>query len=456
MNSPTYDLGADLGSLCSSPLLYQEGEDFLGQPVNTFFDGDISFDFIDTFETGFSIAEDANELPTTRYDDNKDLTRQSSSQRERDRSKDKAELNINEDKTFCASAGNNEQVNLPHNESTSGSLHKPISESVNAYTNEVNPSTENLDSRTLCKNAEGVTQYTGRENATEIARALSTSPPADKNRVKTGSQAEKLLNTTAIVHVSPEGLKQNFEENTYINNTHFNEKLTFDNFKPLSLDGRTTCNKDNYALNGKSIKTTHVHCKKTDDASLGLKNSSLKRCVVPKTFYSPFWKPDKSTAKHEKSLIHDSLVNTQRNVDILYCCNYKSQKRDFKIPRLTTNPAPLVNKDGHKYIDFLKRTSVGLNKRQGSHRKVHGKTINAEISGEISNETHNDRWISLPAIYTSSKTPRQKAVTSNRAVGEVYSRTLSVASIDGLIKRYKGKHFDLVEQQKRYQLKPFK
>ena len=109
------------------------------------------------------------------------------------------------------------------------------------------------------------------------------------------------------------------------------------------------------------------------------------------------------------------------------------------------------HKDSNSYIDFLKRNSVV--RPQGNHRKAYDKTISGETSrhGHVCNEANrNDKLISLPTIETSFRTARQK-VLNNRE-----TRTLSVAPLDGLINKYKGGNFDLVEQQKRYQLKPFK
>lgn len=454
MDSPSFDLG----SLSSSPFLYREGEDFLGQPVNTFFDEDISFDFVDTFEAGFLIAGIADEVPAAATHE-KDQYLMSerpvvlTTPRGHDSNSEK-ELNIADGaETFCASRS--EQVKVSHREN-SASLQTSISESINTCTNEVNPSAEKVLSRTVSKNAEGLTQNANGKNSTETTNAISTSH--DKDCVQTGSESEQIANIETPV-VSREDPRNNFQQSIHIYSS-VNDKTTFDNFKLLSLEEHTTCDKDRtYAIKGsESIRATDFK-KAENNPSFGLKNSAFKRCVVPKTFYSPFWTPEKSTARQEKSL-EDGLVNARRNVDILYCCHCKSQKRDSKNIKIAMKPAQgtlaTSHKDGNRYIDFLKRNSVV--KPQGNHRRAYNKTISGEISrhGHICNEAHrNDKWISLPAIGTSFRTARQKAL-SNRDIGALYSRTLSVAPIDGLINKYKGRHFDLVEQQKRYQLKPFK
>lgn len=443
MESPTFDLG----SLCSSPLLYAEGEDFLGQPVNTFFDEDNSFDFIDTFEAGLSIAENANEVTgAEKHEKDHFLIRESPlvlDTQQEDCITGKDVINTSEGaETFC--------------EATRSHISPPLSECINTCTNEVSPNTENGDSRTLSKNAEELMQSTGRQDVTEADKTPSKN--CDKDRVKTGSENETRANTAIPSAVLPEGLEKNFEQNTYINND-FNEKPTLENFKLLSLDEHATYGNNSHAINApKSIKATDFK-NPHSSPSLALRNAAFRRCVVPKTFYSPFWKPEKSTAGgvHENSL-EDGLANAQRNMDILYCCNCKSQRRDSKHIRITMKSRPglsaACHKDGNQYIDFLKRNSVM--KPQGDHRKTHNKAINGEISGHVCNETNiNGRWISLPAIRTSFKASRQRAC-SNREIGTVYPRTLSIASIDGLINKHKGRHFDLVEQQKRYHLKPFK
>lgn len=448
MDSPCFDLG----SLCSSPLLYQEGEDFLGQPVNTFFDEDNSFDFIDTFEAGLSIAGNANEVSAAeRQESHQYLIREGPLELNTQQGHDCTEKDFingkHDGERFC------EQVIVSSSEN-SASLHTSISECINTCTNEVDPSGENVDSRALSKNAEGLTQSAGRQNATETDNAPSCSH--DKDRVKTGSEDETLTSRTIPEAVLPEDLKKNCEQNTYIDSS-FNEKSTCDNFKVLSLEGHTNCENDSHAIKvRKSIRATDFK-KPENNASFALKNSAFKRCVVPKTFYSPFWTPEKSTAGREKSL-EDGLVHAQRNMDILYCCNCKSQKRDSKhigiAMKSSSSTLTTSHKDTNQYIDFLKRNSVL--KPHGNHRKTHNKTINGEISGHVCNEANdNGRFISLPAIGTSFKTARQRT-SNNRQIGTLYSRTLSVASIDRLINKYKGTHFDLVEQQKRYQLKPFK
>ncbi|XP_078342165.1 uncharacterized protein LOC144628000 [Oculina patagonica] len=449
MGSPCFDLG----SLCSSPLLYQEGEDFLGQPVNTFFDEDNSFDFIDTFEAGLSIAGNANEVSAAKTQDTHQYliregpleltTQQGHSCKEKDF------INGNGGETLC------EQVKVSSIENSASLHNTSVFESLNTCTNEVSPSSENVESKTLTKNAEELTQSAGRQNATETDNVPSSSH--DKDRVKTGSETEALANATIPEAVLPEDLEKNSEQNAYINSS-FNEKPTCDNLKLLSLEGHTNCENESHAIKiRKSIKGTDFKRPENNANSFALKNSAFKRCVVPKTFYSPFWTPEKSTAGHEKSL-KDGLVNAQRNMDILCCCNCKSQKRDPKHIGVAMKPSPgtitTSLKDTNQYIDFLKRNSAV--KPQGNHRKTRNKTINGEISGHVCNEENNNsRWISLPAIGTSFKTARQKT-SNNRQIGAVYSRTLSVASIDRLINKYKGTHFDLVEQQKRYQLKPFK
>ena len=439
----------DLGSLCSSPILYGEGEDFLGQPVNMFFDEDISFDFIDSFEDGFSIAGNVNEVLKTGHEKDRHLlfeTPTLPTTQPKDFGNTEKTFDIQADKMFIGVA--NEELHVSEKEN-SASLCASTSESINTCTHEDKASTEDTDLRTLPETAQELTKNVTTQSSAELddKRTLSKSAH-DKNHVTASAQAENISNTSG--DVSTEDFKQNFEENTYINSNFNAGKPALNNVKLLSRERQIDTAG---AIQRKNLNTTNFQ--KMDNASFGLKHSGLKRCVVPKTFYSPFWTPDKSTAKHEKSL-EDGLVNAQRNVDILYCCNCKSQKPYSRFA--AAKPASSLTsgyKDRHNYIDFLKRNSA-LEPQRNCQKKAHNKTINEEISSKISlNEAHNEeRWISLPPIYT-SKTLRQKGVGSKPNDG-LYLKTLSVASIDGLINKYKGKHFDLVEQQKRYQLKPFK
>lgn len=449
MESPSFDLG----SYCSSPLLYREGEDFLGQPVNTFFEEDNSFDFIDTFEAGLSIADNVNEVSTTqKHEKDQNLITESSlvSNTQQGHESSKENYFINSYEVGTSSVSGNEQAKESYNKN-SVSLLRSTPECINTCTNGVNPSDENADSSTLSKNAEGLTLSSGGQKATETGKEPSRT--GDKNLAKK-NENETLGNTTATA-VLPEDRKKNFQQSTYINNT-LNENTTVDKVK-LSSEEHATCEKASHANNKdrKSIRATDFR-RPVNDNSFALKNSAFKRCVVPKTFYSPFWTPEKSTAKHEKSL-EDGLVNAQRNMDILYCCNCKLQKRDSKLIGIAMKPSTLTSRHrdaSNKYIDFLKRNSVA---KPPDRRKKENKTINGEISGHVCNEANNgDRWISLPAIRTSFKTPRQRASLRHREVGASFTRTHYVAPIDSLINKYKGMHFDLAEQQKRYQLKPFK
>ena len=457
MDSPSFDLG----SLSSSPFLYREGEDFLGQTVNTFFDEDISFDFVDTFEAGFSMAGRTDEVSaTSACEKDQYLMRESplllTSPRGHDSSSEK-ELNIT-DSAETVLVSRREHVKLSQRENIAA-LKTSISETKNTCTNQIEPSSETVLSRKESKNAEERTQNAITQEATETDNALSTSHD-NKDCVETGSQGEKIANT-ATPAASREDFGNNFQQNSYIHRS-VHEKTTFANFTLLSLDEHTACVKERaYAIKGReiSLRTADLE-KEENNPSFGLKNSAFKRCVVPKTFYSPFWTPEKSTARQEKSL-EDGFSKARRNVDILYCCNCKSQKRGAKNIQITMKPSQpsltTSHKDSSRYIDFLKRNSVAV-RSQGKHRGAYNKTISGGISrhGYICNEANrNDKWISLPAIDTSFRTVRQKA-SSNRDIGALYSRTVSIAPIDGLINKYKGRHFDLVEQQKRYQLKPFK
>ena len=452
MDSPSFDLG----SWSSSPFLYREGEDFLGQTVNTFFDEDLSFDFVDTFEAGFSMAGRTDGVSATAtHEKDQYLMSESpvplTSPRGHDSSSEK-ELNITNG-AETVSVSRSEHVKLSQR-GNSAPLQTSISENINTCTNQVEPSSETVLSKTVSKNAEARTQNATRQEATETDNAPSTSH--DKDCVETGSQGEKIANI-ATPAASREDLGNNIQQNTNIHSSE-HEKATFDNLKLLSLDEHTTCDMDRaYAIKSRESLRAADSEKEEDSPSFGLKNSALKRCVVPKTFYSPFWTPEKSTARQEKSL-EDGFINARRKVDILYCCHCKSQKRGAKNIQITMKPAQSTlttsHKDSNRYIDFLKRNSVAV-RSQGKHRRGYNKTICGGMSrhGYICNETNsNDKWISLPTIDTSI---HQKAL-SNREIGALHSRTLSTSPIDGLINKYKGRHVDLVEQQKRYQLKPFK
>jgi len=457
MDSPSFDLG----SLSSSPFLYLEGEDFLGQTVNTFFDEDISFDFVDTFEAGFSIAGKTDEVSATAIHEKDQYLMSESpvlltSPRGHVDSNSEKEFNITDvAETFFVSRS--EPVKVLQRES-SASQQTSFPENINTCTNELDPSTETVLSRPVSKNAEEQTQNATRQEATETDNSLSTSH--DRDCVETGRQSEQIANITTPI-ASREDLGNDFQQNINIYGS-VHETTIFDNFKVLSLEEHTTSDKDRAYVTRDRQRIRVTNLKKVDNnPSFGLKNSAFKRCVVPKTFCSPFWTPEKSTERQDKSM-EDGFINARRgNVDILYCCHCKSQKRGAKNIKITMKPAQnsltTNHKDSNTYIDFLKRNSVV--RSQGNHRQAHNKTISGEISRHerscYNEANRNDKWISLPAVHTSFRAGRQKPL-SNRDVGALYSRTLSVTPIDGLINKYKGRHFDLIEQQKRYQLKPFK
>ena len=442
MDSASYDLG----SLCSSPLLYPEGEDFLGQPVNVFYEEDISFDFIDTFGAGLSIAEkNTNEVSTTsRGEQDQILTSKSPTLGPNDGTE---KVNINDEKTFNSESSRHKQAIESNNES-GGSAHlhdhTSASECIESFTNEVttNINSENQDSSEVCKNAEEdrVSQSDTRQDAMDYVLSRTD---RDINRIK---NSDRVDNSSSD---SSHDIHNQFSENTYSTDINFNEKAIFNNLNLSPHGAHKISNRGTESGDlGKGSKASTL--KKIDDSSFSVKNSAFKRCVVPKTFYSPFWTLAKSTAKQEKSL-EDGLITAQRNVDILYCCNCtcRSHKRDVKNARFTVKQGL---KDGNKYTDFLKRNSPLT--QQGNSRRPHNKAINEELSSLHEEDGENkDKCISLPAIYTSSK---PKTAQHNKPIGEPLSSRLSLTSIEGLIKKYKGHRFDLVEQQKRYRLKPFK
>lgn len=443
----------DLGSLCSSPILYGEGEDFLEQPVNTFFDEDLNFDFIDAFEDGFSISGNASEIWKGDTHHKKDWQfsvqtptlpiAQTNGEGHVGRTFD-----IQAQNTFSGDEGvnGNDQVSPKENSIKRCTY---TSEYTNTSANEDKASDEDTALRTLSKNAKELSKHVISQSQTELADRMSLSKSGfNKSRITTNSQADIRSNTTETVSVDDS--IQNFEDNTYIS-SNVNEKSALNKETLLSHGSEHTMNTIG-ATKEKTPSTKDL--KKLGDVPFAPKHSGLKRCVVPKTFYSPFWKPDKSTPKGNKSL-EDSFINTQRNVDILYCCNCKSQKPFSRFvaskPLSSTTNA---HRDRNDYVDFLKRNST-LEPQRNCHKKGQNKTINGETSSKITfNEVHNEeKWI-LPPIYT-SKTLRQKAVRK-RASESLYLSSLSTASVEGLINKYKGKHLDLVEQQKRYQLKPFR
>lgn len=432
MESPSYDLG----SLCSSPLLYPEGDDFLGQPVNIFNDEDISFDFIDNFGTGFLIVgKDTNEVSTTSPECDQILISESPKLRRNET----ARKECNDKKTFKEESSRNRQVigACDNENSDSAYGHTSASECINheGFANEdTDTRTENVDSNAVCKNAETTGQNV-KEN-----HALSQND-RNINRMKNN----RVDNNFAALDTSGDTDKH-FNENVYANNNP-NEKPVFQNFELSSIRAHKTSNKETCLTDTIRRGPNSTSLKKIDDSSFSVKSFAFKRCVVPKTFYSPFWTPEKSTSKEEKKL-DDGFTNAQRNMDILYCCHCRSQKRDAKNARFTVKNETGLNKDGNKYIDFLKRNSFF--KQQGISQKHLNKAINQNPSRHVDEAgINNDKCISLPAIYTAPSKPKTLAHQKKPIA-------LSLTSIEELINKYKSHGFDLAEQQKRYRLKPFK
>ena len=446
MGTPTFDLG----SLCSSPLFYPEGEDFLGQPVNVLNDEEINFDFVDNFGTGFAtVGNSINEVISREH--NQILTRERPTVRRIDNAEKE---DNNDEETFSAKSRSNKQV-IGSNNGNRDSVddEASASECIEGLTNEVTntKTAENLHSNDLCKTAQGETP----ENVERVAtqnHALSQSD-CQINGFKKGD-LQNADNRPATTD-SSKNLHKHVTENTYSDN-NFNEKTLFSRWDFSSERTHKALSKSTYVedLGEKDSKMTSL--KKIDYSSFSVKNAAFKRrCVIPKTFYSPFWKPEKSTAKQGNSM-EDGFINAQQNVDILYCCNYRSQKREAKNKRFAIKSDAGFDKDGTKYTDFLKRNSVF--KQQGNSVRHHNNTIHEVISAHIDDSgPNNDRWVSLPTICTSSSKSRALAAQQKKPMGGPFQNgSLSMSSIDELIKKYRGHAFDLVEQQRRYQIKPFK
>lgn len=439
MGSPAYDLG----SLCSSPLLYPEGDDFLRQPVNVFYDEDVSFDFVDSFGTGFAISRNGmNEKNTTLRTHDQALT----SGRATSIHSDQADVECNNDKkTFKGESSST----MPFNNENRGSVDDTTSAS--EYTKSSNEVTSiktgDLQSETLCINAEHETP----ENTSENEKKNHALSQNSCNDVKSGGQVNNRSSETN----SSRDHHRHFSDSVYSNN-NFDEKPLHvfhnDVLSPRGMhkpSGKLNPSQD---LGRKESQVTRW--KQIDGSSFSVKSSPFKRCVVPKTFYSPFWTPESSATK-QKKLMEDGFIHAQRNVDILYCCNCRSQKRDAKSKRCKAKSDAGFYKDANKYNDFLKRDSVF--KQQGNSSRHHNKTFTEVVSVHLddSGTNNNDQGISLPAINTPPS--KRKAVPNKKSIGGSFqSNALSLTSIERLIKKYKGHGFDLVEEQKRYQLKPFK
>lgn len=440
MNSPTYDLG----SRCSSPLLYAEGEDFLGQPVNVFEDEDISFDFIDSFEGDFSIAGSHTKgLPATASEQDQTLITERTTLGGRHENEG-FEHNSDHKKTINEESCGKKQIIASNNGDSSIHDYISASECFDGVTNEVtNERKKDLNMRPLSKNAGDGTRYI-RENADENDSLSQTN--REISREKLDIRDDYKINTS----LSPVQ-----DESPYLNNPQkiarsypsHEKKVFLDNMKLSSQQEQKTSKRDfESQVTSNLLKKTNVKKVCNDSEAFCVKTSTFKRCIPPKTFYSPFWTPEKSTTRQERSL-EDSLLNAaQRNVDILYCYNCTacgSQKPHVKKSKIAVK----TNEVGNKYTDFLKRRTVF--RQQENSLKYHNKDINGESSCRLDDSSaNNNKWTSLPAIYTS-----KPKTAYNKPIG---ASTLSFTSIEELIKKYKGHRFDLVEQQKRYRLKPFK
>lgn len=442
MNSPTYDLG----SLCSSPLLYAEGEDFLGQPVNVFEDEDITFDFIDSFEGDFSIAgSHTKEVPATGSEQDQTLITERTTLGGGNEIEG-FEHNNDHKRTINEESCGNKQVITSNNDNGDSSIHDyiSVSECFDGVTNEVtNGRTENLNTRPLSKKAGDGTQYI-RENADENNSLSQTNHEISGEKLDI--QDDYKINTS-LSPVQDESPNLNYSQKIARSYPSHEKTVFLDKIKLPSQEGQKTSKRDfESQVTSNLLKKTNVKKVCNDSEAFCVKTSTFKRCIPPKTFYSPFWTPEKSTARQERSL-EDSLLNAaQRNVDILYC--YNCTTCGSKKPHVKkTKIAVKTNEVGNKYTDFLKRRTVF--KQHESSLNHHNKDINGEPSCHLDDSSaNNDKWTSLPAIYTS-----KPKTAHNKPIG---ASTLSFTSIEELIKKYKGHRFDLVEQQKRYKLKPFK
>ena len=422
MGSPSYDLR----SLCSSPLFYRDGDDFLGQPVNDIYDEDLSFDFLEDFGIGLAITKEASEPRTTTLQ-GEDQVVTSRTQTFKPNNFDTAVITAHktqdDKKTFKAESNNT--VRIFESNCFLARTCTCLSVGAGGITNDVtNTKTKSLLSNGLrAKTDRAALESPGLE-LTENHALLSID---QCNGTKNSSQdAESPFGKDAFY-------KQLENASTRKN---FKGKRTVFNDAKLPTQVR-------YSTSGKSSVS-----KKTSSTG------SNRSVEAPKPFRSPFSKPGNCIVQQEKST-EGVNCHAQQNVDVVHSCNIMTHKRDAKKRILKIKSEAGYGQDGKKYMDFLKRSADF--EKQGNHsgNGVQDKRMNEAIQKRLDEAkwTNGEQLLSLPAIDTSS--PKAKVAYPNK---KSCLSTPSSSSIEDLLKKYqyRSHQFDLVEQQKRYHLKTLK
>ncbi|XP_068713481.1 uncharacterized protein [Montipora foliosa] len=422
MGSPSYDLR----SLCSSPLFYRDGDDFLGQPVNDIYDEDLSFDFLEDFGIGLAITKEASEPRTTTLQ-GEDQVVTNKTQTFKPNNFDTAVITAHktqdDKKTFKAESNNT--VRIFESNSFLARTCTCLSVSAGGITNDVtNTKTKSLLSNGLrAKTDRAALESPGLE-LTENHALLSID---HCNGTKSSSQdAEGPFGKDAFYKQLEKGsTRKNFKGKR----TVFNDAIL-----PTQV---------RYTTSGKSSVS-----KKTSSTG------SNRAVEASKPFRSPFSKPGNCIVRQENSTEGDNC-HAQQNVDVVHSCNIMTHKRDAKKRILKIKSEAGYGQDGKKYMDFLKRNADF--EKQGNHSGNGGqdKRMNEAIQKRLDEAkwTNEEQLLSLPAIDTSS--PKAKVAYPNK---KSCLSTPSSSSIEDLLKKYQYRphRFDLVEQQKRYHLKTLK
>lgn len=436
MGSPSYDLR----SLCSSPLFYRDGEDFLGQPVNDINDDDITFEFLDDFGMDFSTSRrDTNLLTTTRQEAEKNATTTTPPSK-LDGAVDDALTGEDDKITFNAKS---QSTALPLIETNyfHGARNKSVPEGGTDTDENKATKAENLHFNGWRRRVESSTL----ENDLTDKHIFVVIDHF--NGAKNGGTSENVKD-----HVSAGAYHKHLEENAGSKKDLNAKQKTFDTVVLPTHVGHKTSSENIKSENsfcGKDTKMENLKRINVSSSSLKVNNAVSRRSIAPKTFYPPFWKSEKYTTKQETN-IETEDSGSQRKLDTLQSWSYRTQKRDTKNTRFKIK-GQAGYKD-KKYADFLKRNSDFQQLGNPCNRRTGIAEITREHSDGAEWKTEQKKWISLPTIYTPSMLnpkadhPRKKTNKNN----------YSLSSIEALIKEYRAHGFDLVEQRKRYKLKTFK
>ena len=415
MESPNYEIS----SLCSTPLL--DGKDFLGHIVNAFVEDDL-FDFVDNSEISFPHFTGE---PDRKYENEggKSLLRAETSTVDDEQTgshyhaRKEHGCERYEQRLLGRDTAKQTTRRISHRvENTASSRTSTETAGFRKNSDDNNVGRKSLNASTSAPNqTEGC-----EENAAQIKANNILSSAGD-------SKAERIkLHSTFSPNYIPKKIK---ERNLFPRNKLYERQTVSDN---LHIRANSY-----YEL---QPKTRRLRFGKTDSSDFSLTNSTPKRGLIQKMFYTSLWKADKTMTKPFEL----EILNTPRNMDRrLNSCKYSQTHDPRRDSKKSKTSVKVKNKCGGLYLS----NCMSCFEEQRNPRKTH-RQVNREDRMTLTYDTTSPGCISLPSINTSLTKRAYRKAAFHETLCK-YSNTSSVAAIEALISRYTKQHQDLAEQQKK-------